>query len=172
MSVFIIDFLVGVFFPLNSTRFIKEFRSVTFGAIIMMILKFGYLLWHAVTWLIGTDVSKDGFAFILRNVGNIVTRQNIWIFKIKFWCHWICLFDLDFFFSFFVVKEICSQNRCLIFKERIKKKHVGEVCLAHDSVNTTINLRLRENKRREFHDYTVGTESGRALAASGSLPFA
>jgi len=44
MSVFIIDFLVGVFFPLNSTRFIKEFRSVTFGAIIMMILKFGYLL--------------------------------------------------------------------------------------------------------------------------------
>jgi hypothetical protein len=70
---------------------------------------------------------------------------------------------------FFVVKEICGQNRWLIFKERIKKNPVGEVCLAHDSVNTTINLLLRKNKRGEFHDYAMGTESGRALAASGSF---
>lgn len=79
----------------------------------------------------------------------------------------MCLCYLDF-----CLKEICSQNRCIRFEVRIKKKRVGEVCLARDSVNTTINLWLRENKSgrgRGFHDYTVGTESGRAPTSSGSL---
>ena len=74
------------------------------------------------------------------------------------------------YLGLFLVREIFSQNRLLILKISIKKKWVGEIYLARDSVNTIINLLLR--KKTEFHDYTSATESCLIVTARGFLPLA